>query len=932
MIKKVLFTLSLAGLFGVAANAQKYCGTDDIYRRNLVERPEIAEREAELNRQIQAYLAKADLSAFAKTTEDSSAMEYHVPIVFHIIHNYGSEYVTDAEIVKCVEDINKMYNKKNADTVDVIPPFKGLINNTNKRYIGNARITWHLATKDPNGNPTNGITRKRSVLTNFAGQLSKFDQWPPSSYMNVWLINTFGAGTGANVAAYAHFPADAESIPFWDGVISRAMYFNSDNTISHELGHTLSLMHPWGRTNDPGLLCGDDEVDDTPLTKGHVPPSTSNGCLILSAIYDTACLYTRNIPVGKLRIDSLKRDSPSYVVQIFKDTSTAKGIIFRSRTTSTLDTFSFYPTDTIGAEYKIGLTRNNVLIDSITVVTTVRNAPQRVAAKFKIPAADTNTYYKLRFIKNTGALRDTITPALASYPHGILGTIQITNPGSDNYYNFFYNWKITYGFYKIYSGATSDSLVDYPDTTNSQNVMDYTYCSKMFTNGQVERMRAVLTSTGTGSGSRGKLITVENRVKTGIMDSNAYPNPFVKTQAEFSVERGLNVSFLTTEPAYFLAADLGTSETAYSFVFKNRSWQATPTAINWTLTNGATVPTSTTTTSLTTKFKEPGWAKVTMVATNANGDNTFVDSVYVADPVAIDPIGYWQDFNDATENAKWPIFNYFNNRYKWEITNYGGTYDVSSIRYRSYDNRIALADLVVGDPTGDYDDFFSPAFDLSKLGATNGNINFMYSGAYAINNADLMKDVFEIAYSSNGGGTWTTLKTMKNAELQTVGSVPTSVREFTPAWDEWKPMSIDLRTTTGVIRDKRVYFRFRYKPSARPFGQYSFASGNNFYIDRINISDNKLSVNEMILGDKKVAVAPNPTNSNAFVLFQKANANVTIRVMDITGKLVYSVTEKVNSNNARIEIPATYLGAKGVYMVQITGDDNLNQTEKLIVY
>jgi hypothetical protein len=145
-------------------------------------------------------------------------------------------------------------------------------------------------------------------------------------------------------------------------------------------------------------------------------------------------------------------------------------------------------------------------------------------------------------------------------------------------------------------------------------------------------------------------------------------------------------------------------------------------------------------------------------------------------------------------------------------------------------------------------------------------------------------------------------------------------------------MSIDLKNGATAIRNNKVFFRFRYKPSSRPLGQYSYAAGNNFYIDRINISNYPLTVNEMILGDKKVAIAPNPANGNTFVLFQKANANVTVQVLDMTGKLVYSIQTKVDQNNARVAIPVAELGAKGIYLVRITGDDNLNQTEKLVVY
>lgn len=920
MIKKVLCSLSLLGVFGLNANAQSKapCGTDEEYQRQLAAHPEIAERNDALNFEIATKLSKMsekDLSPFAKTTDDGSVV-YDVPMVFHFVHDYGSEYLPDSDVEKCVSDLNKIFNKRNADTINVISPYKGFIHNSSTRYIGNARITWHLATKDPKGNPTNGITRRRSYLARTASDLAKYDQWPPNNYMNIWVIGTFGGAIESNVLAYSIFPANADVTPYYDGVITKAGSLNFDNTIAHELGHSLNMIHVWGNIAvDVGGCGGDDLVDDTPPTKGHL----SAGCApTVLALYDTSCLtYTK--PVGKLRLDSTIIGSGSTAkILISADTSTSKGITFKNRTASTINSFSFYPAAAVGSTYKIGLTRNNILIDSVTVVSTVIDSVQVVSHKFKLPPSDTATNFKLFFLQNPGALRDTLTPALAGFPRGFNGTVLLKSVESDNYYNFFYDWKITYGYYKIY---TPDSLVDYPDTTNTQNVMDYSHCSFMFTNGQVERMRAALTSP---IANRSSLITPENLANTGAL---ATP-PALKPKAEYSVDKGVGSSgIFAAEPSYFLCAD--NAAALYSFKFTDRSWQAAATSKNWILTNGAT---STTPVGgvITTKFATPGWASVKLVAGNSVGVDTFetMPSVYVADPNAINPIGYWQDFANETENAKWPIFNYYNNRYKWEIAD-RGVYDGKSIRYRSYDDR-SFPETTLGDPAGDFDDFFTPAFDLSVLGAVNGNLNFMYSGAYATTNPALMKDVLEIAYSTNCGATWTNLKTMKDAELQTVGTV--AIGEFKPSWDEWRPISIDLKSGSSTIRNNRVFFRFRYKPSSRPVGTAAYASGNNFYIDRINISDNPLSVNEMILGDKKAALAPNPATTNTFVLFQKPNAHVKIEVMDMTGKLVYSIDTKVDQSNARVEIPAAQLGAKGVYLVRISGDDNLNQTEKLIVY
>jgi hypothetical protein len=924
MIKKLLLTLSAVSCLG-AARAQTIapCGADEVYRRQVKENPGILDKEAALRKEISEKLAAMDISKYAKTTADGD-VEYHVPIVFHVVHDYGSELTnaSDAEIVRCVKDINEMFNKKNADTADVIAPYKGFINNSTTPYIGNARITWHLATKDPFGNPTTGITHVRSYLTKTAGEMAKLDLWPASNYMNVWVVNTFKPSTdGTKPAAYALKPASADELPYYDGVISLAFNINIENTIAHELGHTLNLDHTFGGTNGDGTtppfpwfvaLCGDDEVDDTPPTKGH----NITYC-VPGALYDTACLNYRAKEMMKLRVDT---------IGIAKSTSTVNGIEFQSRTASILDSVYFFPTDTIGSKYVIALSRSGTVIATDTVITTVTNNTTKTAKlaqvailNFAVPKASASTVYKLHFTVNPGALRDSITPALSTYPKGIPGSINLISPSKDTMYNFFYDWNFRYGYFKIYG---VDSLVDYPDTVNSQNVMDYTYCSKMFTEGQVGRMRAALTSS---VAHRDSLISADNLARTGALD----PTPAIAPKADYQVIRASLASgtgFIEDAPAYFLCAD----DAKYHFQFKNWAWRAPVSSINWIMPAGASTPSSTSTTTVTSTFNQ-GWNRVSMVASNANGSDTFTTEpgVYAADPNPINPIGYYQEFNPGTDLDKWPMFNYYNNRYKWEMVNFTGYWDKTSMRYRTFDDR-RFPENVNGDPSGDYDDFYSVAFDLSALG-TNGNLNFMYAGAYNTNDSRQMKDSLEIFYSTTCGATWIKLTSMSGPKLQTAGTTVPG-KEFVPEYTDWRPMSIDLRRGTSPVRDNKVFFRFRYRPYGRSYPSFSVATGNNFFIDRINISNNPLGVNEMILGDRQIAVSPNPTHSNAYVLFSKPNAKVNIEVTDVTGKVVYRISDRVNEQDGRIEIPASAISVKGMYLVHVTGDDNLRQTEKLIVY
>ncbi len=301
MFKKAL--LFVAAAFSLnSSHAQLLpCATDQMHKKLVEQHPELLQIEADLEKQIQDGMRKIDFNKAAKTTfVDQSNNEdfwYDIPIVVHIIHDYNTystsvftgDYIPDDFVFKAVKEWNIVFAKQNSDTSSVVAPFK--------KWIGNSHIRLHLATRDPMGNPTKGITRRRSYLTYLGGDQSKFDGWANTSYINIWFINKMSLDH-EEAAAYAYKPSAVTYIPFYDGVISLSGYMNNGSkTINHELGHVLNLSHVWGDNNQPGTICGDDNVDDTPPTKGH-PPSA--GCSA-AALFDTVC----SVNYFKLYTDTL---------------------------------------------------------------------------------------------------------------------------------------------------------------------------------------------------------------------------------------------------------------------------------------------------------------------------------------------------------------------------------------------------------------------------------------------------------------------------------------------------------------------------------------------------------------------------------------------------------------------------------------------------
>ncbi len=1043
MVKKAILLMSAAACLSGMATAQTTlrCYTDETHARLQQLNPDVAQYEQQLRQEIQQKLKSMDISRYAKSTADNEV--YNVPIVFHIIHDYGNEYVPDDTIFNVLAGINRMFNRENPDTVEVIPQYRGNIKKPTHRtdsfeyvrYIGKGNIRFHLATKDPNGNPTRGITRRRSYLTTNASDQAKFDLWAPDSYLNIWVV--FGFPASSSAAAYALKPAGAAAFPYYDGVISRYDYIHRDNTITHEIGHSLNLDHPWGATNNPGVSCGDDEVEDTPPTEGHM----SNGCNYNnpnSPVYDTVCIFKKSsmgrqsipaagIPVpsssniwgiqfvarqhltiGSLTIyptdtidapftillrhygdvvdsfsgnvtsnrvaqvvpvdfdvpaDSgysvvfrrnpgalrdvagtgyrksiagaieLKEDNTASLYNYFYnwnisydtinttvgkpspdivgDRQTSAGISFNTPTRIFIDSVDIYPTDTIGSPFTIELRRNSTVVTSYTGNTTVSFARQRVPVAFTVPAGKD---YRIVFAQNPAALRDTPT---IQYVEEVAGAMRITSAVDlNNKYGYFYNIVMRYGYFKTTGGrdAAGDALViDYPDTTNAQNVMDYTYCSKMFTAGQVDRMRAALNSAVAG---RSNLITSKNLAATGALS----PLPDLPPVADFSL-----IKQSGTDKVY------GCANGSVRFGFTDRSWNDTIVSRSWTFSNGANTPTSTQTALNTITFTQPGWVSVSLTATGNNSGSTTVTRtpIYVADPTPKSASGYYQEFTPDGDVDKWPMFNYYDNYFQWAIYEGSGYYDNHSIQYRNYDKRTTVPSFYTGTPRGDYDDFFSPVFDLSAGEyAANCNLNFMSAGAFRTSNPAEMNDSLIIQYSVNCGDNWFPLSTLSKADIGNNGTLP---YEFAPEWmGAWKLQSLPIPAAArNAAASNGIMFRFRFRPGTF---QNMLGSGNNFYMDRIHISSFPTGVNDDVMQRQGMVLTPNPTQGGAHLIINGGSGTAQVQVTDVTGKVVYRTEQQLAAQGlTKIEIPASSVAVKGMYMVQLVSG-NKTMTEKLVVY
>jgi len=473
-------------------------------------------------------------------------------------------------------------------------------------------------------------------------------------------------------------------------------------------------------------------------------------------------------------------------------------------------------------------------------------------------------------------------------------------------------------YYKIYTSTSgvADSFVNYPDTTNTQNVMDYSSCAHhMLTIGQVWRMRAALNS---NIGGRDNLWDSSNLAATGALA----PTPDLPPVTEFVTRASVTSSVITQ----FTFPDV-------NLFFTNKSWRDTITATSWSFSNNAVSPTlnhtgySAINSAFPNRFAEPGWVDITLSATGNNSGTTtttYPKAVFVADREGVDPrTGYIEEFAEGGSRDKWPFFNYYNNSFRWKLAN-TGLYDNASMMYDGFDTRTGI-DLLKGTPGGDFDDLYSIPFNLSGFESGDCFLYFNYSGASRSSITTNINDSLIIEYSTDKKHSWTKLEVMTKNNLCNKGVVNVA---YTPAvMSDWAQKAINIPV---AARTSYVVFRFRYKPGT---GYNTLqGTGNNFYLDRVGISAWGVNVSDVGMAANDVRIVPNPTHGDAWVVIKDAAAtHADVYVTDVTGKMVYTTDVTLSSGTAKVTIPADAIRTSGVYFVQtVTGSQK--NTKKLVVY
>jgi hypothetical protein len=282
-MKKLILILFLIPLFTISQNDIR-CGYQLIQKQNQLKDPNYIHRQKHIFQYAKQW-AKENKKSLSQNQEI-----LQIPVVVHILYENNDENISDDVINSQIDVLNEDFGRTNADTVETRAMFDSI--------AGIAKFKFHLATVDPDGNSTKGITRTSTTVNSFMTQEEMYSgqmlesmkkpssggvaPWPVEDYLNIWVCDISIDGQ-IGILGYASPP---NNLPNWqgmptldpdyDGVVIHYGVFGRNaapdvgggqivhflgRVTTHEVGHYFGLRHIWG---DSDNCIDDDGIDDTP--------------------------------------------------------------------------------------------------------------------------------------------------------------------------------------------------------------------------------------------------------------------------------------------------------------------------------------------------------------------------------------------------------------------------------------------------------------------------------------------------------------------------------------------------------------------------------------------------------------------------------------------------------------------------------------------
>ncbi|MEY3049781.1 MAG: hypothetical protein RL365_1819 [Bacteroidota bacterium] len=403
---------------------------------------------------------------------------------------------------------------------------------------------------------------------------------------------------------------------------------------------------------------------------------------------------------------------------------------------------------------------------------------------------------------------------------------------------------------------------------NVENYMDYSYCSKMFTQGQKTRMRTALQSNNTG---RANVISAANLTAVGAGTASYL----------------CKADFTSTRTTICVGDTLQFTDDSYNLV---NGW-------NWTFSGGT--PATSTSQNPIVVYNSPGIYNVSLTATDGGTNDTETKNNFIRVLPEPATIPFWEGFESYAS---------LNNLINWEVINQENNNAFTIENTTGYSGNQCAKLVNFGQAPSNIDELISAPIDLSVVPA-NGTVTLSFRYSYRKKLA-ADYEYLKVFITGDCGENWVQRKTLGGSQLSSIASATS-----------WKPSSQADWATVHMTNVTSNYFKQNFRVKFRFEGE----GGNNFYLDDINLYSGSPS-NTIVLGvneDKNlnnITLYPNPVQDELSVEYTAASASeLTVSIVDMAGKLIQAHRIQSNTGQNIIMMDTKELAA-GKYTLLLQGN------------
>lgn len=341
-----------------------------------------------------AFLNLILLSGFIRASEKANSTLddiMYIPVIVHVVYATEDENISLEQINSQLNVLNEDYRSRNTDLIDIDSDFID--------SYGDAKIEFVLADKISQLQVDAVIRRSTSITVFKDSDLFNSDMGGSDPIMDEAILNVWVANLAEGLLGFYDQKGVAIDFRSFGTVGTAQTPYHLGRTLTHEIGHFLSLKHLWGN----GGCDSDDGIDDTPNQADALSGcSPSNSCgsqdmtqNFMNTSTDECLLFFTEGQIAAMRY-YLETNLPSMI-------HSANDVILSNAVID--DQVSIYPNPSIDGEFTLSSSVEDPLHYSITSFQGVEILNGRMRSEKRLDLRDFSSgIYVVTFTQNNKKL------------------------------------------------------------------------------------------------------------------------------------------------------------------------------------------------------------------------------------------------------------------------------------------------------------------------------------------------------------------------------------------------------------------------------------------------------------------------------------------------------------------------------------------------